>query len=417
MYIKFNKVKKNFNIAVRELLVFSQSHGIPKIVSNKRLTFKFLWAICVLISFGYLLKVLINIVACFLSYSSMATFQNIDQNPMLFPTITFCLLNPPLKEYNLSDAIISCTFGQKLNCLDEKYIIIYKNFRMKYCYQFNYNNSSLLQTKRGGRHFGLKIKFFIGTFNEKRDHYLGPIERNGLHVSIHNKSIITSNSEGLEVSPGATTNIMINKITDTKLSVPYNDCIRDLKTYPKFDSIIYSKIKERNLIYRQKDCLEFAFLYDNNCSFTEDDYYLNCSKSGFNISSLTDFYEKDIYKNYTHKCPYECKSYLFDIKSSLAAYPSYDEYLSLGNNSNLYSKYPNDTFSYEEIKKSVVSVNIYYEEMKYLRIKQTPKTELWDLISNIGGSLSLFLGVSFLSFVELVQIPLEFIFLLYENRN
>jgi hypothetical protein len=40
---------------------------------------------------------------------------------------------------------------------------------------------------------------------------------------------------------------------------------------------------------------------------------------------------------------------------------------------------------------------------------------LIDLISNIGGILGLFLGVSFLSIIELIELFLEILFLLYNH--
>ena len=47
---------------------------------------------------------------------------------------------------------------------------------------------------------------------------------------------------------------------------------------------------------------------------------------------------------------------------------------------------------------------IFYDEMKESKISQEIKYHLTDLISNIGGTLSLFLGLSFLSFIEIIEI-------------
>ena len=42
--------------------------------------------------------------------------------------------------------------------------------------------------------------------------------------------------------------------------------------------------------------------------------------------------------------------------------------------------------------------------MHYTMINQLPKLEFIDLVSNIGGALSVVIGVSFLSFVELIEL-------------
>jgi hypothetical protein len=57
-----------------------------------------------------------------------------------------------------------------------------------------------------------------------------------------------------------------------------------------------------------------------------------------------------------------------------------------------------------------IYIRIYYDDLKYTWINQQPKIELFGLISNIGGSLSLFVGISFISFLEFFEITFEFIY-------
>lgn len=53
-------------------------------------------------------------------------------------------------------------------------------------------------------------------------------------------------------------------------------------------------------------------------------------------------------------------------------------------------------------------LSIYFDEIKYTRMEESPQMELVDLVANIGGTLGLFIGVSFLSFAE----ALEFVFIM-----
>ena len=70
------------------------------------------------------------------------------------------------------------------------------------------------------------------------------------------------------------------------------------------------------------------------------------------------------------------------------------------------------------MKKSVSRVQIYFNEMKETIISEKIKTEMSDLISNLGGLLGLFLGLSFLSLIEFVEIGLQIlIVLLFKNDN
>jgi len=58
--------------------------------------------------------------------------------------------------------------------------------------------------------------------------------------------------------------------------------------------------------------------------------------------------------------------------------------------------------------------HIYYEDLKYTYISQEAKIEFIGLISNIGGSLSLFVGISFISFLELFELLAEIVYFHFE---
>ena len=57
---------------------------------------------------------------------------------------------------------------------------------------------------------------------------------------------------------------------------------------------------------------------------------------------------------------------------------------------------------YNNCLKDVIYFTEYYENLDYPVIDQVAKMTELDLISNIGGNLGLFIGISFLSFAELI---------------
>ena len=63
-----------------------------------------------------------------------------------------------------------------------------------------------------------------------------------------------------------------------------------------------------------------------------------------------------------------------------------------------------------------VSFGVYFDSLDYTLIDQMPKMNMLDLISNIGGNLGLFIGVSFLSFAEIIELIIEIFFIL-KNFN
>lgn len=57
-----------------------------------------------------------------------------------------------------------------------------------------------------------------------------------------------------------------------------------------------------------------------------------------------------------------------------------------------------------------VEINIYYRSLWSTTITQESKMLISDLISNIGGLVSLFIGFSFITFCELIQLITELLF-------
>ena len=58
---------------------------------------------------------------------------------------------------------------------------------------------------------------------------------------------------------------------------------------------------------------------------------------------------------------------------------------------------------------NIVSVNIYFKSNSIKKITEKPAILPQDLLANVGGAMGLFLGISFLSFVEIVEILFEIV--------
>ena len=156
-------------------------------------------------------------------------------------------------------------------------------------------------------------------------------------------------------------------------------------------------------------------------SFNKLDGLVPCLDS-VQVYCSNDIYMKFLTKNGTQFCskfcPLECESMSFQITTSFTNYPTKqyaDKYLI--NNPNIKSKFDNDSLNYDMIKKSTLSLNIYYEQLSYTEINQKAKTEIVDLVSNIGGLMGLFLGISFLSFCEVIEAFVDILFILFDSTS
>ncbi|KAL9969463.1 hypothetical protein ACROYT_G021683 [Oculina patagonica] len=55
------------------------------------------------------------------------------------------------------------------------------------------------------------------------------------------------------------------------------------------------------------------------------------------------------------------------------------------------------------IDDNIISLDIYFQDMSYDEIEQTPVFQGWTLIANLGGNFGLFLGMSILTILEFVE--------------
>ena len=64
-----------------------------------------------------------------------------------------------------------------------------------------------------------------------------------------------------------------------------------------------------------------------------------------------------------------------------------------------------------------MNVKIFYEGLYYTEISETESQTVFDLISTIGGTMGLFIGIILLSFIEILEILIEILILLFTKKK
>ncbi len=104
-------------------------------------------------------------------------------------------------------------------------------------------------------------------------------------------------------------------------------------------------------------------------------------------------------------CPLECDQFTYDVILNSQAV------VANGNisNFNWFNDHPNNYAfqTYENFSKNFYSIYVYTEHLKYTYIYQTPKIEMFGLISGLGGVVGLFLGISCISTIEIFEISFK----------
>jgi hypothetical protein len=304
--------------------------------------------------------------------------------------------------------IFSCKFKKK-NCLNDfhwHWSYLYGN-----CWQFNSGlNStnhkiSIKNSTVEGREDGLSICLFPLVNNNQ---YMTTWD-SGMVMFIHNNQFKPLLTDAVYLEPGKTSFVSVKRTITHRYPRPYSNCI-DLTL---FSSDFYNIIKNSGEVYRQSDCiklckqqqiiakcgcysLEFQNLdnFTNPCSNLTQYSCIGDQKSNFDLSDCQ-----------ANSCPLECDSIKYDLAISTLANPDLKEYYTLTNKSILdYSLMHGKNLNYDLFQSMWVNVKVFYPSFEYTEITQTPKTTIFDLFTQIGGSLGLFISFSVYTLFEIGEI-------------
>jgi hypothetical protein len=120
------------------------------------------------------------------------------------------------------------------------------------------------------------------------------------------------------------------------------------------------------------------------------------------------------------QCPEQCDTITYDLSLSTYSYPStsFAKKLFDTNFKNVTTKLKKLNFtSFEDLKNTLIDIRVYYPDLAYQTITQSPIYAGIDLLSLIGGTLSLFIGFSILSFVEIMDLFLSFFIILIRKKH
>lgn len=387
----------------KELMLSSTSHGLPNIFRTERKSLKIMWLFVFSLSSAFCMFTVIQAIKNYLDFEVVTKIEVIHESPTEFPTITF--INSKNRQQDILKNLKFCYYNFKECNISDFETIVDEKRRLSYKFKTK-------QAFSHGPNVGLQIAIYLENSNPYyNDTY--SLNTEGLKILVHNYSsdpehLFGTLNEGILVSSGFYTEISVNRIYSFKLGLPYSDCLKDVKSINSFDSDLYKYIIEKNEYeYRQKNCFDY-------CIGEELNKYLNISNKIDHWQNVLNFSSKEMRNKYENIigsklnslcspfCPLECDSISYEVISSFNRLPS----------DRIYFPFKNLTIN---DSKNLVFFNIFYTDLKYTSISEIVKMYVLDLISNIGGNLGLFIGISFLSFVEIIELIIELILILLKH--
>jgi hypothetical protein len=310
-------------------------------------------------------------------------------------------------------------------------------------------NGSSIPIKRiekYGKKTGLQLELFIGFVDDESP---VSIEKGAILYVKNLNETITKDDHGIYLKPNYHTNIEIKRKKFIMLPYPFNICISKHNLKEGFDFLkekfLYELTKNLTGFYNQKYCFHLCYQYNliKNCQCYDDDdiifKYFNynnsiksCNKkyfedsinsNYFNYIDMKDyllscpnliresFYASDYVKKCSKYCPKHCEQEIYETTISKSKFTS-----------NIYLKkkvmsgsiHSNDKIAF---RKTVLSLNIYFQSDNFAKIEQVPLKTPIDLISEIGELASMFLGLSILSSFELIELILKIFFFALNHFN
>ncbi len=364
---------------------------------------------------------MIDSVLDYFKLQTVANIKIIQEKQAQFPTISVCG-TPSFNNFTIDQLILSVSFEGVLennfSLVFEEYIdtVWGKCFRYNSAYNINRNKKDVIKTTVYGKPNNLRISFNLD----------GPDDFREILFQIHNHSSPPYDLEigGYWLKTGSVNYFGVERVFTEKLPDPYNDCLKDENTF-KHNKTLINKMKELEKSYSQDECYRlcshlFSMQESNcNCETTFENFATDClTRPGdplFNseikkcvANYLKTFRVKEQFEKCQKFCPKECVSMSHIMSSYFELIPISGILSSSMRKISDFEKFK----TYEEIHEHYIRVYVYYKDLKYTLISENPKTEPFNFISSIGGILGLFLGISFLSFIEMFEIIFEIIFYL-----
>ena len=368
---------------------------------------KIMWALAAFVSIIICIREMIEILQAYQDYDTVASFGLFNEIPSPFPAITICNLNPfqtdfalqflsnfsvleNLKNdgnddftirvlllniisqlddsdkkrlaFDIDEILLSCVFNSK-PCLKSDFDWYFHPYSGT-CYRFN-SQLPAKNSTQAGYPFGLKLELFVG--NELTMPLF--IQKAGYQIMIGNQTRLPSLDEGFFASSGRETAFEITRSFSSKLPQPYSRCSNEAN-----DSEFRDVFLKSNEIYSREKCLIFCLQKSiiENCkcfspSFNSLKYEIPCldpAQLFCTYNKSTDFLLNVSRETCSSKCPSECNTQTYNTVISSSLYPILSYAKKLMNNSKISSKFLNDSLSLENVKKSVLAINIYYKNLK-----------------------------------------------------
>jgi hypothetical protein len=418
-------MREELRLYWEEFVCNSTTHGLINIQHNKTRFFKLMWLMLFLGAFAFCFLLIVKSIDAYLKFEVTTKIRILPKIPMDFPIIKICDANPfstnyaktkineylnvsgiespfnlstsnlkdmknvleslidflEVKNFHLNDSdkrklstelsavMISCSFGG-VPCSADNFTWKHDYNFMIDCYVFNSgedvngSQASFISSSQRGILNGFEIELLLPRAD---DYYLD--RANGIRIFIGDSSMEDKEYEEVDVDPGSKMIIGLKKTVSKALPYPYSSCNPDPSHW-------------------QYQCIDKCFNSKSytkcNCSFFDDCFTLEQFKCARGL--FYEFHRELILEDEcSMKCVSRCELSFYDLSTSSLDYPSTNYAKNLIDNKNIVFKNFDYPIDLDHLKENMIAINVYFKNLEYTLIEESPTTSELDLIANVGG--------------------------------
>ncbi|KAF7638186.1 hypothetical protein Mgra_00002414 [Meloidogyne graminicola] len=294
--------------------------------------------------------------------------------------------------YTLHEFVLRCSFNSKDCDLNS--------------WTFNFNDSVELKNSRAGPMYGLRL-----LLNVNQSDYMPTTEAAGVRIVVHEQDQEPfPDTFGYSAPTGFVSSFGLKTKILHRLDAPYGKCSDTFRP----TGYIYAEHYSPEGCYR--NCFQHIILERCGCGdprfpLPNEKEDRPCDarnpKERSCLSNQTAVLGGFHHLTHDCHCVQPCTENTFETAYSAASWPAQnfnigqdDCALVLGNNFTMDS-------CIEYYRKNTAYIEIYYEQLNYEKLKETPGYTLVNLFSDLGGNIGLWIGFSLITVLEIVELIFE----------
>ncbi|CAJ0606181.1 unnamed protein product [Cylicocyclus nassatus] len=309
-------------------------------------------------------------------------------------------MTPQQKEtmsHPLDELVLKCSFNQK-DCDMEKDFTLYYDNTYGNCYTFNHGGAS---SHRAGANYGLRILLYANV-----SEYLPTSESVGFRITVHDKHIVPfPDAFGYSAPTGFMSSYGVRMKQFIRLTAPHGHCKEGGEDDPNF---IYKGFNY-SVEACHRSCAQKVIMEMCKCG---DPMFPIPHSTGMRGCHATNAEERDCLRNatlylsevYTKDkdgipgcyCHQPCKETNYEVTYSAARWPS--------GSAKVMDCNPGDYLCLEKYRKNAAMIQIFYEELNYETLQETPAYTLTSVLADLGGLTGLWIGASVVSLLEIFSL-------------